>query len=176
MQDEIKFVLDPITYVGQNVNLDKTRHEGVEIALVYEMKKRFRLAANFTGQEVTFQAGPNSGKNVPLVPQNMANAVLEIFLPWDLTLRPEIHYVGAQYFGQDDDNSSPKLDSYTLFNLFLTWKPTIKDYRLMAFIGVENLGDQKYSTYGFENGFVPGGVVFYPAPGITVKGGMTFYF
>jgi iron complex outermembrane recepter protein len=176
MQDEIKFVLDPITFTGQNINLDKTRHEGVEIAMVYEMKKRFRLAANFTGQDVTFQAGPNSGKNVPLVPQNMANAVLEIFLPWDLTLRPEVHYVGPQYFGQDDDNSSPKLDSYTLFNLFLTWKPTIKDYRLMAFVGVENIGNQKYSTYGFENGFVPGGLVYYPAPEITVKGGMTFYF
>ncbi len=79
MQDEIKFILDPITFIGQNINLDKTRHEGVEIAMVYEMKKRFRLAANFTGQDVTFQAGPNSGKNVPLVPQNMANAVLEIY-------------------------------------------------------------------------------------------------
>ncbi len=46
----------------------------------------------------------------------------------------------------------------------------------MAFAGVENLTDTKYSTYGFENAFVPGGLSFYPAPGVTVKGGVTFYF
>jgi iron complex outermembrane receptor protein len=176
MENEIKYVVDPISFIGRNVNLDNTRHEGVEISLGYEMKERFRLSANYTRQNVTFQAGPNSGKDVPLVPSSMANAVLDIYLPWKLTLRPEIHYVGPQYFGQDDDNSSVQLDSYTYYNLYLTWKPTIRDYRLTAFAGVENLTDTKFSTYGFENVFVPGGLSFYPAPALTVKGGVTFYF
>jgi iron complex outermembrane receptor protein len=176
MEDEIKYVVDPISFIGRNVNLDKTRHEGVELSMVYELKKWFRLSANYTLQDVTFREGANSGKEVPLVPAHMANGVLEIFLPWNLTLRPEIHYVGSQYFGQDDDNSSEKLDSYTLYNLFLTWKPTVGRYRLTAFVGVENITDEKYSTFGFENVFVPGGLSFYPAAGINYRGGLSLQF
>jgi iron complex outermembrane recepter protein len=175
MEGEIKWVATG-PFTGRNFNLDKTRHEGLEFSMVYDLKKWFRLAANCTLQDVTFRDGTDSGKQVPLVPGQMANGILEIFLPWNLTLRPEIHYVGSQYLGGDNDNSSPKLDSYTLFNLFLTWKPTIKDYRLTAFAGVENIGDTKYSTYAYEAPWVPGGAAFYPVAGITYRGGLTLYF
>ncbi|OPY03989.1 MAG: Colicin I receptor precursor [Syntrophaceae bacterium PtaB.Bin038] len=176
MEDEIKYVSDPLTFTGRNVNLDKTRHEGLELSMAYELKKWFRLTANYTLQNVTFRAGANSDKDVPLVPAHMANGALEIFLPWNLTLRPEIRYVGSQYLGQDDDNSSPKLDSYTLYNLYLTWKPTVAGYRLTAFAGVENIGDEKYSSYAFESAFLPGGAAFYPVAGINYRAGLTVHF
>lgn len=175
MDGEIKWVATG-PYTGRNVNFDMTRHEGLELSMVYGLKDRFRLTANCTLQDVTFRAGPDSGKQVPLVPGQMANGILEIFLPWNLTLRPEIHYVGSQYLSGDNNNSLEQLDSYTLYNLYLTWKPTIRDYRLMAFIGVENLTDTKYSTYAFAAPWLPGGAAFYPAPGITFKGGLTLYF
>ncbi|NPV05076.1 MAG: TonB-dependent receptor [Syntrophaceae bacterium] len=176
MEDEIKYVLDPVTFIGRNVNLDKTRHDGLELSMAYELKKWFRLTANYTLQDVTFRAGANAGKDVPLVPAHMANGALEIFLPWNLTLRPEIRYVGSQYLGQDDDNSSPKLDSYTLYNLYLTWKPTFAGYRLTAFAGVENIGDEKFSSYAFESPWLPGGAAFYPVAGISYRAGLTLHF
>jgi iron complex outermembrane receptor protein len=175
MEDEIKWVSTGL-FTGRNVNIDKTRHEGLELSMAYELKKWFRLSANYTLQDVTFREGADSGKEVPLVPAHMANGVLEIFLPWNLTLRPEIHYVGSQYLGQDNDNSTEKLDSYTLYNLYLTWKPTVGQYRITAFVGVENIADEKYSSYAFESAFVPGGAAFYPVAGINYRGGLSLQF
>jgi iron complex outermembrane receptor protein len=175
MDGEIKWVATG-PYTGRNFNLDKTRHQGLEISMAYELKKWFRLTANGTLQDVTFLEGTDSGKQVPLVPAQMANGILEIFLPWNLTLRPEIHYVGSQYLSGDNANNLEKLDSYTLYNLYLTWKPAVNSYRLTAFAGVENIGDTKYSTYGFAAPWLPGGAAFYPVAGITYRGGLTLYF
>jgi iron complex outermembrane receptor protein len=122
MEDEISY--NPVTF--RNENLDNTRHQGVEFNLEWQIQKLARLWVNYTYQDAYFTDGPNKDKDVPLVPKNMANGALDIYLPWSLTLRPEIRYVGSQYFGSDFSNSSQKLDSYTIVNLFLRWQPDWK--------------------------------------------------
>ena len=102
MEDEISY--NPVTF--RNENLDKTRHQGVEFNLEWQFRKLARLWANYTYQDTYFTSGPNKDKDVPLVPKNMANGALDIYLPWSLTLRPEVRYVGSQYFGSDNSNSS----------------------------------------------------------------------
>jgi len=124
MEDEISY--NPVTF--RNENLDKTRHQGAEISIDWQFRKLFRLIANYTLQEAFFREGTNRDKDVPLVPNHMANAALEIYLPWSFTLRPEFRYVGEQYFGSDNDNSVGKLDSYTIVNLYLRWQPDWKAF------------------------------------------------
>jgi len=172
MEDEISY--NPVTF--RNENLDKTRHQGVEFSLDWQFRKLVRLYANYTFQEATFREGTNKDKDVPLVPNHMANAALEIYLPWNLTLRPEVRYVGDQYFGSDNDNNSTKLDSYTIVNLTLRYQPDWKMFGVAkpsAFVGVENLLNKSYVPVGYETF---SGLSYYPSPEINFRGGISLYF
>jgi len=172
MEDEISY--NPVTF--RNENLDKTRHQGIEFTLDWQFRKLARLLANYTFQEAFFREGANRDKDVPLVPHHMANAALEIYLPWNLTLRPEVRYVDDQYFGSDNDNSATKLDSYTIVNLYLRWQPDWKAFgvaRPTAFVGVENLTNKSYVPVGYETF---SGLSYYPAPEINFRGGVSLYF
>jgi len=178
MEDEIQWVaLTPIT--GENQNAGKTRHDGIEISLSYLWEKYARLYGNFTYHKATYEDGAYNKKELWLVPNQMANIGLEIYLPYNLMLRPEIHFVGDSYLSQDYNNIAEKLDMYTLINLYLSYKPSFGKLHMTAFCGVENLGDVNYASFGSYN--VPSygagaPSTYYPMPGITFKGGLSFEF
>jgi len=177
MEDEIHYV--GVYPTGHNENAGKTRHDGAEVSLSYLWEKRAKLYGNFTYHMATYENGPNNKKELPLVPNRMANAGVEIYLPYNLMLRPEVRYVGDAFLSQDDTNISEKLESYTLFNLYLSYKPSFGKVSVTAFLGVENMTDVKYSSFGSYN--VPGygagaPSTYYPMPGITYKGGISFAF
>ena len=177
MEDEIHYV--GVYPTGHNENAGKTRHDGAEVSLSYLWEKRAKLYGNFTYHMATYENGPNNKKELPLVPNRMANAGVEIYLPYNLMLRPEVRYVGDAFLSQDDTNISEKLESYTLFNLYLSYKPSFGKVNMTVFLGVENLADVKYSSFGSYN--VPGygagaPSTYYPMPGITYKGGISFAF
>jgi outer membrane receptor protein involved in Fe transport len=178
MEDEISwFPTGPFT--GYNKNQDKTRHDGVEVSLSYLWEKRARLYGNFTYHLATYENGPYNKKEMALVPSRMANAGVEIYLPYDLMLRPEVRYVGDAFLSQDFNNIAEKLDSYTLLSLYLSYKPSFGKVSMTAFFGVDNLADVKYSSFGSYN--VPAygtgaPSTYYPMPGITFKGGLSFAF
>jgi len=175
MEDEIAWNNAPWPN-GRNGNLDKTRHEGVEFAMSYKLKKLARIYGNFTYHNAEFREGGNIGKKVPLVPEEMANAGLEICLPYALILSPEVRYVGKSYLGADYDNNTEQMDDYTIYNLFLRYEPELDDLKISAFFGVENLTDEKYATMGsdWEQYGLPN--VYYPSSGVTVKGGISIGF
>jgi outer membrane receptor protein involved in Fe transport len=100
---------------------------------------------------------------------------MEIYLPYNLMLRPEVRYVGDAFLSQDFNNVGEKLDSYTLLNIYLSYKPPIEKVKMTAFFGVENLADVKYSSFGFY-GAPFSADTYYPMPGITFKGGLSFEF
>ncbi len=169
MEDEISYNFTSF----RNENLDKTRHQGAELSLDWQFGKLARLYANYTYQDTYFREGANKDKDVPLVPKHMANAALEFYLPWSLTLRPEVRYVGSQVIGSDYSNSSEKLDSYTIVNLYLRWQPDWKISGVAkpsAFVGVENLLNKSYVPIGYI------GPSYYPAPEISFRGGVSLYF
>ncbi|MGD1152653.1 MAG: TonB-dependent receptor [Syntrophales bacterium] len=177
MEDEIHYV--GVYPTGHNENAGKTRHDGAEVSLSYLWEKRAKLYGNFTYHMATYENGPNNKKELPLVPNRMANAGVEIYLPYNLMLRPEVRYVGDAFLSQDDTNISEKLESYTLFNLYLSYKPSFGKATVTAFLGVDNLTDVKYSSFGSYNvpGYGAGAPnTYYPMPGITYKGGLSFVF
>jgi iron complex outermembrane receptor protein len=178
LEDEISWFATGL-FTGLNKNQDKTRHDGAEVSLSYLWEKLAKLYGNFTYHKATFENGANNKKEMPMVPNQMANAGVEIYLPYNLMLRPEVRYVGEAFLSQDFNNVSEKLESYTLYNVYLFYKPSFGKVSLTAFFGVENLTDVKYSSFGSYNvpAFGPGAPSsYYPMPGIIYKGGLSFVF
>ena len=174
MEDEIQYVA--ITRHGYNQNTGKTRHDGAEVSLAYLWPKYLKVFGNYTYHKATFEIGANNKKEMPLVPKHMANAGLEIYLPFNLTLRSEIQYVGEAFLSGDNDNNTEKLEDYTLLNFYVYYKPTFGKFNLTAFLGVDNIADVKYSSFGidYEQFGMPN--FYYPMPGITFKGGISVEF
>jgi iron complex outermembrane receptor protein len=175
MEEEIQYVY-VTPWSGYNQNVGKTRHDGAEISLAYLWEKRAKFYGNFTYHKATFENGPNDGKEMPLVPKRMVNGGIEIYLPYNLTLRPEVRYVSDAYLSGDNDNNTEKLESRTIYNLYLFYKPTFGKFSMTAFFGVENLTDEKYSSFGSDNVSWGGVNTYYPMPGIMWKGGLSFEF
>ncbi len=175
MEDEIQYVYTT-PWTGQNQNVGKSRHDGAEFSLSWLWDKRARFYGNFTYHMATVEDGPYSKKEMPLVPNRMANAGVEIYLPWNLSIRPDVRHVGDAYLSQDFDNNADKMGAYTLYNIYLFYRPTIGKIRLTAFLGVDNLTDVKYESFGSDNISWGGVNTYYPMPGITCKGGLSFEF
>jgi len=164
---------------GINENFDPTRHDGAEVSLSYLWPKHLKIYGNYTYHKATFEEGDNNKKEMPLVPKHMANAGLEIYLPCNLMLRPEVRYVGDAFLSQDFNNVAEKLDSYTLLNIYLSYKPSFGKLTMTMFCGVENMADVEYSSFGSYNVsvWVPDAPsTYYPMPGRTFKAGISFEF
>ena len=173
MEDEIQYV--GFFPTGYNQNTGNTRHDGAEVSLSYLWEKQALLYGNFTYHKATYENGAYNKKELWLVPNRMATLGLEIYLPYNLMLRPEVRYVGDSFLSQDFDNVGEKLDSYTLLNIYLSYKPPIEKVKMTAFFGVENLANVKYSSFGMY-GAPYSDNTYYPMPGITFKGGLSFEF
>jgi len=174
MEEEIQYV--GYFPTGYNQNTGKTRHDGVEISLSYSWPKYFRLYGNYTYHMATFENGVCNKKEMPMVPNHMANAGVEIYLPFHLSLRAEIQYAGKAFLSGDNDNNTEKLDDYTLLNLYAQYKLAWGNHDFTAFLGVDNVADVKYSSFGMDYAQYGMSDVYYPMPGITFKGGMALTF
>ena len=171
MEDEIS--ADPVTW--ELKNLDKTRHVGTEFTINYILKDYFNFNGNLTYQKAVFDEGVNNGKEVPIVPHWMANANLEIYLPYNISLNPRLRYVDKAFLANDYDNNAEKLQDYLRCDFYIYWRPEVKGNKIVVFAGVENLTDENYATYGIDlAGW--GDNLYYPADGLIIKGGVSVTF
>jgi len=177
MEDEIEYVIyNPVLSLGENRNTGKTRHDGVELSVTYWWQKFLKAYGNLTYHKATYEAGPHRHKEMPMVPNRVINAGLEIYLPFQVTFKPEIRHVGEAYLSGDSDNNAEKLNAYTLLNASLLYKPTFGRMNLTVFAGVENLTDTRYCSYGLDYAQFGMDNFYYPMPGRILKGGLSFEF
>ncbi len=172
MEDEIEYV--GIFPTGYNQNVGKTRHDGAEASLSYLWPKYFLVYGNFTYHKATYENGQYKNKEIPMVPNYLVNAGMEIYLPHNITLKPEIRHVSKAYLSGDSDNNAEKLNSYTLFDVYAQYKPSFGRLNLTAFAGVENITNEKYSSFGVDYEQWGGPNFYYPMPGRTFKAGVKF--
>jgi iron complex outermembrane receptor protein len=160
---------------NRNENLDSTRHEGAEGTFSYLWEKRFKVYGSLTYHKATFESGLYQDKELPLVPNRMVRLGAEWYFPGSLMLRPEVRFVSNAYLSGDKDNSGEKLSSYRVYNLFLFYRPEFDSCKISAFLGVENLLDEKYAMFGVKGtAFSP--QTYYPMPERTIKCGVSFEF
>ena len=172
MENEINY--NGSTY--RNENLDDTRHRGLEMFIKYGLEGIFDLNANYTYQKTTFEAGPNVGNEVPLVPNNLFTASLDLFLPYSMNLVTIVQYIDDSYLSGDYNNNTEKLDDYTVVDLLLRYKRNFVQTELTAFLRVANLFDEEYSTHGTDNQWWGGENTYYPSPGRKFYGGISLRF
>ncbi|MEI7590613.1 MAG: TonB-dependent receptor, partial [Deltaproteobacteria bacterium] len=171
MENEIRY--NPSTYT--NENLDNSRHEGVEITASYPVANWSKFYGSYSYHRATFVEGQYNGKELPLVPNNNLILSAEFYLPHNITLKPDCHFVSNSYMSGDNTNSAEKLDGYHTYNFFVFFKPKMKRISISAFVGVENITGTEYSTYAITS-TAWGPTTYYPMPERTFKGGVHLSF
>ncbi|MBW1673452.1 MAG: TonB-dependent receptor, partial [Deltaproteobacteria bacterium] len=161
----------------RNENLDETRHQGLELNGSYKLGKKANIYGNYTYQDAKFTKGVYNDKDIPLVPNHKAFLGLELFFPYGFSLVPELRHIGECYLGDDKNNNGEKLSDYSLVDILLRYRPPNHKYKLLAFVGAENLFNEEYSTMGFEDYLEDQDYnTYYPSPGRTLKAGFSLMF
>jgi iron complex outermembrane receptor protein len=182
-RDEIFY--NPYTYT--NENFPKTQRLGIELGTKVKPLQWLTLWGNYSYIKPTLQVEPYSGNDIPGVPRHKGSVGADVqigrLLIEGLDLRGHLgricdgllfstsaNLVGSRYFISDWANQADKLGGYYSINakLSYTWKG------LKAFIGVNNLTNQKYSEFGVVN--ATGAQYFYPSPGRNFIGGVSYTF
>ncbi len=162
LEDEIAF--DQSIY--SNVNLDKTRRDGVNLSLHAPLGKQASLQAGYAWRKAVYRAGPNDGKDIPLVPRNKFTLGGQYAVTGDTHLGINAIYTGSRYFGNDYANAGKKLDDYTRVDLNLRHNFGAWHVRLLA----QNLTNTKAADAGFYDfgsysaGYTPSPYSYYPLP------------
>ncbi len=151
-------------------NLDKTHQSGIEAGISAPISDSLTAFGNLTYTKATFANGPNDGKDLPLIPGYSANIGADFKPMTGLLLAINANWVGNRYLENDVTNDLKKLDSYLTVNSKIAY--TYKN--ATAYVGVNNIFNDKYSGYGAA-GF-GGSRRYYPAPERNFYGGVRVVF
>jgi iron complex outermembrane receptor protein len=156
---------------GANENYDKTRHWGIEFSAEAKPWEWLKLWANYTYTEAKIRGGQYSGNDVPGVPHHKVNFGIGVAPLEGLAIDIWANYVGERRFIGDQPNIFPKLDDYITANakVAYTWR------FITAFVGVNNIFNEKYSEYGAYSWF-RSQLAYYPSPGVNFLGGLSVKF
>lgn len=156
----------------QNVNLDDTKHKGVELSA----SKAFsfvNLSANYTYLNAKFSDGVNNGKYLTLIPKDTFNITAESELPYNVLLAVNLNYVNEAFMSNDSSNSfGIKIPSYKTVNLKL--KKQINNLELA--LQVNNLFDEKYYNYAVNSTSTAGRYNVYSLPERTAYVSLSYAF
>lgn len=157
LKNEIHF--DAITF--QNINLDDTQHDGLELALSFDITPDVTVKANYTHLKAEFTAGDNKGNDLPLIPTDTVNIVMLASLPSHIQSSVSFNYVDATLMANDlNNNFAKKIPSYKTVDLKLS-----KQFgNLGLAFKVNNLFNEQYFNYAIGSTFTAGLFNAYPLP------------
>lgn len=158
LQNEI--VLNPLAWKSENT--DDTRRRGMEANLSWRRPGVASLSAFYTFVDAEFNAGPNAGKEVPLVPKHVLTLNGEWSVLEDLALLSTFRATSNQRSGSDFGNAMDKLDGFGVFDVGVRVTPS-RVKGLQFTFGIDNVFDKNYATSGYN------GIYYYPANGRTWK-------
>jgi len=166
LRNEIFF--NPLTY--SNENLSKTRRQGIEVGAKARPFSWLTLWANYGYIRPLIRGDQFSGNEIPGVPRHKGSVGTDIDLGRGFLLNARTNVFGSRIFISDFPNNVERLDGYYTFDMKLSyaWKG------LKAFVGVNNITNQKYAEYGVIN--AAGAEFFYPSPGRNFIGGVSYTF
>ena len=141
---------------GLNRNIDSTRRRGLEASFKGRYNEYFDGSVNYTFTEATFQSTFNlsatktvvPGDTIPLVPKNRLSATGNFHPAEGWTLSLIGLYVSTQFFQNDEINAEPRLPGYFVLNSRIAYERPVPGGRLSGFLMLNNMLDQKYSSFG----------------------------
>ncbi len=147
---------NPLTF--QNSNYGKTKRQGIEATLFWNIVPGLKLNLGYTYLDAVFDGDDLDGNSVPMVPANKFNAALSYAID-ALTMTFSSQYTGARYMTSDITNSYPKMGGFTTYDLTAVY--TWKGVKVTG--AVKNIFNKEYSEYGVvSNG--TGMQYYYPSP------------
>lgn len=162
LKDEIFY--DPTSGgFGANVNLDRTKRQGVEIEGRARLSSEFFLSAVLQHVSAKFTDGPNDGKEMVLVPKNTAT----VRLNWQAdkqTADVGVQWVDTQRYGKDVSNSCTALiPSFATLDARYAVRVGAWEFAVSG----ANLTDKDYYSQAFGDCSNARGI--YPDAGRSVK-------
>jgi len=166
-RDEIFF--NPVTFT--NENFPKTRRQGIEVGVKSRPFQWLSLWANYSYIDPTLQEQHYSGNRIPGVSKNKGSVGADVRIWNALSFNAKATFVGSRYLISDWANRMDKLDGYYSIDLKFSyaWKG------LKAFVGVNNLTDQKYAEWAVTNA-TGTSQLFYASPELNFVGGISYTF
>lgn len=158
LQNEI--VYNPLTW--RNDNYDDTRRRGMEANLSWRRPGVASVSAFYTFVNAEFDAGPNAGNEIPLVPKHVLTVHGDWSIIEDLALFSTLRATSNQRSGSDFRNVANRLDGFGVLDTGIRITPS-RVSGLTLILGVDNVFDKHYATTGFFGNSV------YPANGRTWK-------
>lgn len=142
---------------GANMNLQPTRHQGLELSGDWAITPDVKLTGNALWQQAIFRSGVYggtnlAGKRIPVVPKRIFN----LGVHWQINAETDVslsgRYVSERIADDDQKNTaSRRLPSYRLLDLKLGQR-----YRDWSWqLAVNNLQNRKYVEYGGAYGIYP---------------------
>ncbi|MBI4566051.1 MAG: TonB-dependent receptor [Planctomycetes bacterium] len=183
VHNEIFFVPPPVGEdvfatgnFGQNENVDRVLHRGIELDLESRCWEPLVLQASMTIQRTTIESGPFDGEEMPITP-NLSVALTGVWTStFGVTASASVRYVGERFLLNDLSNDVDPLDDYAVVDarIAYTWK------KATAFLEANNLFGKEY----FDNGGIGAGSTgiwgarqaFNPAPDENYLAGVAVTF
>ncbi len=159
---------DPTIGWGANTNLDPTRRQGLEIDAEAAVARVWRLSAHLQHVQAEFDGGPNAGREMVLVPENVVSTRLA-WLPGNgHTADLGVQWVDSQRYGSDFTNAcGARIPSYTTIDARYARKLGAWEFAVTAL----NLADREH----FSNAFSCRAGI-YPANGRQFKASVRYDF
>ena len=130
--------------MGANINLDKTRRDGLLLEAERQLSPRLSIGGQYSFTDAEYRAGSFKGNDVPWVARHSASAHLSYELLAGLKAYLEAVHTGTRYYSGDDANAQSKAGGYTLFNAALSY-----DYQQFSGkLRVNNLTGKRYDAFG----------------------------
>jgi outer membrane receptor protein involved in Fe transport len=154
VRDEMLF--DPLN-LFQNVNLDRVRHRGIEVAGSFRLLPWLTLTTAYTFDDVEVMDDENptfAGARIPITPKHRGSVGAFAELPLGLELLgvdlgANANFVGSRILASDFERRFPELDPYETLDLWLRLRPRLGE-RVAATLSfvVRNAAGERYSDFG----------------------------
>ena len=171
LKNELYF--DPtVGFVGQNENYsDPTRRDLFVVSANWNAHALAKMSANYTYTKAIFMGGAFSGNAVPGISKQRVGASWQADWAEGFSTTLFATYVGKMSVINDQANAQQKLGSYLNFDAVASYRW----HDIDAFVRVDNLTNQKYSTMAAVN---PSGtrLGYYTAPEISFRTGVSYHF
>lgn len=154
-------VTDEIAYNGiANVNLDKTRHDGINLGVSGAANTQLSFNAGYAYRKASFRSGPNDGNIVPQVSKHKLTLSGNYQLDNKRQLGLNAVRNGKSYFGDDFANVGKQLPGYT--QLDMSYTQQFSDWK--ARVLVQNLTNISAADTGYYASWLTPPYAYYPLP------------
>ncbi len=154
LKDEIGFDGN----IFANVNLPRTRRDGLELEAALPLPGGFQVDLSHTIVQAEFADGANDGKRIPLVARHRSTAGVEWSAPrWGSHGLRAVR-TGSRPISGDFANARDVLPAHTVVD----WQSSLSRGGWTGTFAIRNLTDRKYAEFGGFGGF-PADYFFYPA-------------